>query len=169
MLRRTIGNLSLQSVLLRTITTALFCHRSLPLTMAASTATLPVPEGFTQVREGAAAVLFREQQVFYNPAMVTNRDLSVVMLRLFIDQQEQEQQTSKKKLAPIDRRRPDDPPGIRVLEALAASGTYQPSTAVAIVMPIAVAMLMVVSFHDRITIDPIHEGGRAWYRSDRCQ
>jgi tRNA G26 N,N-dimethylase Trm1 len=47
----------------------------------------PTPEGFEAITEGAARVIFENKnEVFYNPAQEVNRDLSVLVLRLFAEQ-----------------------------------------------------------------------------------
>ncbi len=40
----------------------------------------------TEIREGQAIVLAKGNEVFYNPAQEVNRDLSVAMIKLFIEQ-----------------------------------------------------------------------------------
>lgn len=62
-----------------------------------------VPEGFTELTEGLARALHRQGAVFYNPAQVVNRDLSVLVLRWLARQSA-----------------PAGP--LRVLEALSATG-----------------------------------------------
>ena len=95
-----------------------------------------VPDGFTVVREGKAAVLQRAGEVFYNKAQVINRDLSKACLRLFSRARDAEakDRDSKDPSGRTSRRRqrkngpPGDPlgladvTGMRVLEGLAASG-----------------------------------------------
>jgi len=44
-----------------------------------------VPEGFQVLHEGQAAVIYRPGESFYNNVQVVNRDLSVLMLRLYDD------------------------------------------------------------------------------------
>ncbi|OSX68497.1 hypothetical protein BU14_2692s0001, partial [Porphyra umbilicalis] len=48
---------------------------------AAAPASTPPPPGYTELTEGRAKVVFPTGQVFYNPAQVVNRDLSVLTLR----------------------------------------------------------------------------------------
>ena len=62
---------------------------------------LPTSETFDELVEGVARVLYRKGEVFYNPAQVVNRDLSVLILRWLS--------------------RTQDKP-LRVLEALSATG-----------------------------------------------
>lgn len=67
------------------------------------------PPHFTELREGDATALYRKPHVFYNPAQVVNRDLSVLLLRW------------------LTRQPPFLTPGqpqrqLRVLEALSATG-----------------------------------------------
>eukprot|EP00735_Rhodelphis_limneticus_P001101 TRINITY_DN1165_c0_g1::TRINITY_DN1165_c0_g1_i1::g.17223::m.17223 TRINITY_DN1165_c0_g1::TRINITY_DN1165_c0_g1_i1::g.17223 ORF type:complete len:685 (+),score=131.30,sp/Q9LFU5/TRM1_ARATH/40.10/2e-133,TRM/PF02005.11/1.6e-118,zf-CCCH/PF00642.19/0.0046,MTS/PF05175.9/0.24 TRINITY_DN1165_c0_g1_i1:23-2056(+) len=51
----------------------------------------PVPEGFKGVTEGKATILFSsDEEVFYNKAQVVNRDLTIIMMRLFIEDRERE-------------------------------------------------------------------------------
>lgn len=69
----------------------------------------PTPEGFEAITEGAARVIFENKnEVFYNPAQEVNRDLSVLVLRLFAEQMRQE--------------RGEKFDGITILEALSATG-----------------------------------------------
>lgn len=50
----------------------------------------PVPEGLSKVSEGKASILFKQGEVFYNPIQEYNRDLTVMMLRLYQQQRERE-------------------------------------------------------------------------------
>jgi tRNA G26 N,N-dimethylase Trm1 len=43
----------------------------------------PVPEGFSSVSEGSASIIHETGHVFYNPAQVQNRDLSIACLNVF--------------------------------------------------------------------------------------
>lgn len=61
-------------------------------------------DAFDELVEGQARALYRKGQVFYNPAQVVNRDLSVLVLRWLV------------------RQRPADAPSLRILEALSATG-----------------------------------------------
>lgn len=61
-----------------------------------------IPPGHEELTEGLARVIFRSGEVFYNPAQVVNRDLSVLVLRW------------------LQRERGGAP--LRVLEALSATG-----------------------------------------------
>lgn len=49
-----------------------------------------VPEGFRVFKEGMASILQKGNDVFYNEAQVTNRDLSVAVLRHFLPLLEKE-------------------------------------------------------------------------------
>jgi len=99
------------------------------------------PEGYTVVQEGSAKVLQRGDEVFYNPAMVVNRDLSIAALREFIKLRDAEiaSGTLKKHRRKCDKdaflaqRAADEVAGItkeydnydhrvRILEGLAATG-----------------------------------------------
>ena len=53
-------------------------------------ATTAVPEGFRVFKEGMASILQKGNDVFYNEAQVTNRDLSVAVLRHFLPLLEKE-------------------------------------------------------------------------------
>eukprot|EP01125_Pyxidicula_operculata_P003019 TRINITY_DN1311_c0_g1_i1.p1 TRINITY_DN1311_c0_g1~~TRINITY_DN1311_c0_g1_i1.p1 ORF type:complete len:527 (-),score=126.94 TRINITY_DN1311_c0_g1_i1:1305-2885(-) len=66
----------------------------------------PLPEGFKYLTEGKATVIYNEKEVFYNPVQQFNRDLSILMIKLFIEQRKEE---VKKE-------------GINILEALSATG-----------------------------------------------
>ncbi|CAD2219602.1 tRNA (guanine-N2-)-methyltransferase [Angomonas deanei] len=88
------------------------------------------PDGFVKVCEGSAAVLFPpsivrppagktandggddSQAVFYNPAQVVNRDLSICAIELF----------GRKRVAERVKKGAGAPTGISVLEALSATG-----------------------------------------------
>ena len=59
-----------------------------------------IPEGMKVLSEGMANVLYKaskQSEVFYNPAMETNRDISVAMINVFIQILEKEVEESKKK------------------------------------------------------------------------
>ena len=59
-----------------------------------------IPEGMKVLSEGMSNVLYRadqQTQVFYNPAMETNRDISIAMTNVFIQILEEETANNKKK------------------------------------------------------------------------
>lgn len=66
---------------------------------------------FEELCEGTAKALYHKGQVFYNPAQVVNRDLSILILRHF----QRLHAKSKTKLG-------TSPPLLRILEALSATG-----------------------------------------------
>ncbi|CAG9463613.1 unnamed protein product [Pedinophyceae sp. YPF-701] len=49
-----------------------------------------VPEGWSEAQEGKAKLLQRGNDVFYNPAMAVNRDMSIAVLREFIKMRDEE-------------------------------------------------------------------------------
>jgi tRNA (guanine26-N2/guanine27-N2)-dimethyltransferase len=52
------------------------------------------PEGYSIVTEGKANILFPEgNQVFYNPAQEVNRDLSIMMIKMFQQELKKEKET----------------------------------------------------------------------------
>ena len=58
-----------------------------------------IPEGMKRLSEGTANVLYKadqQTQVFYNPAMETNRDISIAMVNVFISILEKESKENKK-------------------------------------------------------------------------
>ena len=58
-----------------------------------------VPENYSVLSEGTANVLYEtanSTQVFYNPAMETNRDISIAMVNVFIQILEEEKNANKK-------------------------------------------------------------------------
>lgn len=65
-----------------------------------------IPEGMKVLSEGMANVLYeisKQREVFYNPAMETNRDISIAMVNVFIKILEKEAaQTKKKKILTED-------------------------------------------------------------------
>jgi tRNA (guanine26-N2/guanine27-N2)-dimethyltransferase len=71
---------------------------------APAPATIEVPAGHEELVEGLAKVIYRKGAVFYNPAQVVNRDLSVLILRW------------------LQRQRGPNSAPLRVLEALSATG-----------------------------------------------
>jgi len=132
------------------------------------------PPGYQVQREGAAAILFREneKEVFYNPAMVTNRDLSVAMMRVYIDKLADEQAAAAasgakpRRAAKPDTPLPTDPPGIRVLEALAASGSCR----VVLVVIVSVASRVLTRARcARPALDSLRKGNRTRRRHHRRQ
>lgn len=59
-----------------------------------------VPEGMKVLSEGMANVLYqisKQREVFYNPAMETNRDISIAMVNVFINILEKEKANKKNK------------------------------------------------------------------------
>jgi hypothetical protein len=60
--------------------------------------TKPVPEGFSSVLEGSSSIIHETGHVFYNPAQVQNRDLSIACLNVFskIYRQEKEALAAKR-------------------------------------------------------------------------
>jgi tRNA G26 N,N-dimethylase Trm1 len=74
-----------------------------------------IPEGFTAIREGAATVLLPSvEAVFYNPAQIVNRDLSVAVIRAFgverlADRRERAERAHAARLADAAARKPDEP------------------------------------------------------------
>jgi len=101
--------------------------------------TKEVPEGFVLIKEGQASMLFpKENEVFYNKVQVLNRDLSIMMLRLFAERRLRDKEAKRLKregltpeqitaqLADVDWTKKvaetaaED--GLVVLDALAASG-----------------------------------------------
>lgn len=88
-----------------------------------------VPTGYSVLREGSASILQKGNDVFYNPAQVVNRDLSVSVLRYYVAKRADEIATGKLKnktrgigsiRPPPDADKPAE--GAYVLEGLAASG-----------------------------------------------
>ncbi|GAB0490816.1 hypothetical protein MMPV_002054 [Pyropia vietnamensis] len=57
------------------------CPRSPPRTATEPSAITTIPDGYTELTEGRAKVVFPTGHVFYNPAQVVNRDLSILTLR----------------------------------------------------------------------------------------
>ena len=119
--------------------------------MASSTtaATAAVPPGFTEIREGLVSMIYDQKEaVFYNKVQVFNRDISLQVIRYFAEVRDREKReryekkqqrydaqqqqpppaapatSSKKKGTPPPMDRPPMPPtyGVRVLDALAATG-----------------------------------------------
>ena len=47
----------------------------------------PTPEGFEALTEGQATVLIqKKKKVFYNKSQEANRDLSILMIQMYIDE-----------------------------------------------------------------------------------
>lgn len=82
----------------------------------------PVPEGFVPLTEGKATILQRKNEVFYNPAQVVNRDLSVTVLRYFCDLLQEEAKAGGNRNARDLAKAREEAGGLHVLEGLAASG-----------------------------------------------
>ncbi|KAL4430759.1 hypothetical protein ABPG75_006015 [Micractinium tetrahymenae] len=91
-----------------------------------------VPEGFTVRTEGKVSILQSGNDVFFNPAQVINRDMSLSVLKYFIAQREKEIESgeARKRFSKAQNagatapgaRPPKAAEGVRVLEGLAASG-----------------------------------------------
>jgi len=101
------------------------------------TSEIQVPDGFTTVTEGKATILYpKGNQVFYNPAQEVNRDLSIMMIKLFQAQREKEiKQGIYGKDKPLESTTTDEQDnnnnattneskvgGLKILEGLSASG-----------------------------------------------
>ncbi|KAL6773730.1 hypothetical protein ACKKBG_A22240 [Auxenochlorella protothecoides x Auxenochlorella symbiontica] len=93
--------------------------------------TKPIPEGFTARTEGKATILQHGNDVFYNPAQVINRDLSIAVLRYFAALRATEPAPTgraahrARRASPTNAAEVSTPPtrpGLTVLEGLAASG-----------------------------------------------
>ena len=52
-------------------------HVTLPTRPPANSLRRQVPEGFKVLKEGRASILQRANDVFFNPAQVINRDMSI--------------------------------------------------------------------------------------------
>jgi tRNA G26 N,N-dimethylase Trm1 len=84
--------------------------------------TKPVPENFTLVREGQAAILFpKGNEVFYNPAQEVNRDLSIAVIKTF----QKEYQPKREDFGNLFIFLIQTIDGLRILEALSATGTFK--------------------------------------------
>lgn len=91
-----------------------------------------VPEGYTVRTEGKASILQSGNDVFFNPAQVINRDMSLSVIKYFIAQREKEIESGEARkmfqrvrnagLVKASIGPPQAGAGIRVLEGLAASG-----------------------------------------------
>ena len=64
----------------------------------------PVPEGFSSVSEGSASIIHETGHVFYNPAQVQNRDLSIACLNVFSKIYRREKEARAAKLVAQARR-----------------------------------------------------------------
>lgn len=53
-------------------------------------------ETFTEIKEGKAIVLAKGNQVFYNPVQEVNRDLSILMIKMYEEQLRKEKEGSLK-------------------------------------------------------------------------
>jgi tRNA (guanine26-N2/guanine27-N2)-dimethyltransferase len=100
---------------------------AVPPAPAAAAAARPVPAGWSAVTEGAATILQKGNEVFYNPAQVVNRDLSVAVLSHFSALRAAAEAAAagggkRRAAAGAPPRDPALGPGLRVLEGLAASG-----------------------------------------------
>ncbi|GLC42577.1 hypothetical protein PLESTB_001115800 [Pleodorina starrii] len=101
-----------------------------PAAAAANTAPAKpeIPEGYKILKEGKASILQKGNEVFYNEAQVTNRDLSVAALRIFLRRRQQEIESGVLKKGRKEKGggggggSDGRPRGPRLLEGLAASG-----------------------------------------------
>ena len=90
-------------------------------TPTAQTTAKPIPAGYEELVEGHGRALYRKGEVFYNNAQVVNRDLSVLLLRYFVQQRRKELQRKKPSKHSAKRWRTSTPT-FTVLEALSATG-----------------------------------------------
>ncbi|KAL3663062.1 hypothetical protein V7S43_012002 [Phytophthora oleae] len=121
-------------------------HRAMSSSASSLAQTLqnkPAPEGHKIIREGDGVMIFPEQnQVFYNPVQVLNRDLSIAMISEFARTRARENLTKEARKAAnaagegstfvpkeytaeeIEKHLADtaEDKGIRIFEALSASG-----------------------------------------------
>ncbi|KAK9861145.1 hypothetical protein WJX84_002997 [Apatococcus fuscideae] len=84
-----------------------------------------IPEGYQLRKEGKATILQQGNDVFFNPAQVVNRDLSVLVLQQFQQVRKEEgtlKAPGRKFKAKVAQQAEAQPDGLRVLEGLAASG-----------------------------------------------
>ncbi|PSC68820.1 putative tRNA (guanine(26)-N(2))-dimethyltransferase 2 isoform B [Micractinium conductrix] len=103
-----------------------------PAPAAAAGDSKVVPEGFEVRTEGKVSILQRANDVFFNPAQVINRDMSLSVLKYFIAQRETEiesgearkrfQKAANAGAAGAGAKPAQPGEGVRVLEGLAASG-----------------------------------------------
>ena len=77
-----------------------------------------IPDGFSAQKEGKAVILQKGNEVFYNPAQVVNRDLSIAVINYFNSVRKNE--VVRKKRGKTGQQ--DGKEGLRILEGLAASG-----------------------------------------------
>ena len=59
-----------------------------------------VPEGYSHISEGKATILQQGNSVFYNKAQVVNRDLSMAVLRWFIEERRRTPIVAKRQQKP---------------------------------------------------------------------
>lgn len=89
------------------------------------------PPGYALLTEGKATVVYKEGEAFYNPIQQFNRDLSIMAIKQFIAMKKEEgifsivtafnelcEDGRKKRVS----KKPVNPDGIDILEALAATG-----------------------------------------------
>ncbi|KAL1238494.1 tRNA (guanine(26)-N(2))-dimethyltransferase [Trichinella spiralis] len=81
-----------------------------------------------EIKEGKAKITFREGSVFYNPVQEFNRDLSVAVLKTFVECQNTDENDSDEQL-PSSKKKSDSKESfnsnITVLDALSASETIK--------------------------------------------
>jgi tRNA (guanine26-N2/guanine27-N2)-dimethyltransferase len=58
-----------------------------------------IPEGFTVICEGKAKILMKANEVFYNPVQEFNRDLSILIIRQFLEQYNKEKEFNEKTIS----------------------------------------------------------------------
>ena len=83
-------------------------------------------EEYTVIKEGKASVLFKGTEVFYNPVQEVNRDLSILFIKLYIEQLEKEREEKSKarsaKKVEEESSTSNSVEEVRILEALSATG-----------------------------------------------
>jgi tRNA (guanine26-N2/guanine27-N2)-dimethyltransferase len=101
--------------------TSLFDHREAAASPDEGVKSV-VPEGFTTLTEGEATILTQgNNEAFYNPAQVVNRDLSIAVINHFQKVRAEETLNLSRSQKSKNLRTSKDG-GLRILEGLAATG-----------------------------------------------
>jgi tRNA (guanine26-N2/guanine27-N2)-dimethyltransferase len=88
------------------------------------TSVKPTPVDYESLTEGKATVIWQKsKKVFYNKAQEANRDLSILLIQMFIDQGTM-LEIDVANIHKVIKEQGEDFKGVNILEGLSASGMH---------------------------------------------